>query len=221
MKKFLLALIFAGLMTGTALAQTGIKAGIGLVTMAEEGEDVSREDLEKRAVVAPVLGLTFNLGLSDFFSIQQELLYAQNGGSNTYSVLGTDTKSTYRIHYVELPVLAKLKFGNTDQEGLGFHVAAGPWVAYALSGKYSSKTTRNEVVLLEIERDFTFDEEDDTKRLNYGMIGAAGLSFGKIVLDLRYNFGLNNLLDNDADNNNDNKPVLQTRGVVFTLGYSF
>ena len=214
-------MILCGLMTGAALAQTGIKAGISLVTMAEEGEDVSREDLEKRAVVAPVLGLTFDLGLSDFFSIQPELLYAQSGGSNTYAVLGTSTKSTYRIHYVELPVLAKLKFGNADQAGIGLHLAAGPWVGYALSGKYTSKTTRNEVVLLEVERDLSFDEEDDTKRLNYGMIGAAGLSFGKLVLDLRYNFGLNNLLDNDADNNNDNKPVLQTRGVALTLGFNF
>ena len=104
---------------------------------------------------------------------------------------------------------------------MGFHIAAGPWIGYALNGKYKFKSVQNENVLLEINRDYSFDDQDDTKRLNYGMIGAFGLSVGRGTLDLRYNYGFNNLLDNDADNTNDNKPVQQTRGIALTLGYSF
>ena len=221
MKKLFLAIVFGAIAVSSAFAQVGIKAGVNFATMGEEGQDVSQDDLEHRAIVAPVLGLTFDLNLSDFFTIQPELLYSQSGGKNTYKVLGTVTTSTYRINYLELPVLAKVKFGNADRQGVGFHIAAGPWIGYALSGKYTSKSTLDDTVLFDVNRDYTFDGEDDTKRLNYGMIGAAGLSFGRAVLDLRYNYGINNLLDNDADNTNDNKPVLQTRGVALTLGYTF
>lgn len=218
-----LFLIFAlGVCTSfTAFAQIGFKAGVNIATMAEEGQDVSRDDIENRSIIAPVVGLTFDLNLSDIITIQPELLYSQSGGRNTYTVLGIENTSTYRINYLELPVLAKVQFGNANRDGLGFHIAAGPWVGYAINGRYNFKSVQNEDVLLEINRDYSFDDEDDTKRLNYGMIGAFGISKGRGTLDVRYNYGFNNLLDNDADNTNDNKPVQQTRGVALTLGYSF
>ncbi|MBL7782757.1 MAG: PorT family protein [Saprospiraceae bacterium] len=221
MKKYLFAIALGVMYTSATWAQVGIKAGAAFATISEENENVSRDDIENRSIVAPVVGLTFGMNLGDILTIQPELLYTQNGGSNTYNVLGTETKNTYRIHYLELPVLAKLQFGNADQEGLGFHIAAGPWVGYALGGKYTTKTTADGTTLFEAEDNFTFDEEDDTRRLNYGMLGSAGVSIGNIVLDLRYNYGFNNLLDKDADNTNDNKPVRQTRGVALTLGVNF
>lgn len=221
MKKLFLVFTLALFLAPAAWAQVGIKGGISLATMAEEDENVSREDIEKRSIVTPVVGLTFGMNLGDILVIQPELLYSQGGGSNTYTVLGAETKNTYRIHYLELPVLAKLKFGNFDQESLGFHIAAGPWIGYALSGKYTSKTTADGNTLFEIEDEFTFDDKDDAERMNFGMLGSAGVSFGKLEVDLRYNYGFNNLLDSDADNNNDNKPVLQTRGVALTLGLTF
>jgi Outer membrane protein beta-barrel domain len=218
-----LFLVFAlGVLTSiNAFAQFGIKGGINIATIAEEGQNVSRDDIEHHSVVAPVLGLTFGINLSDIIMIQPELLYSQSGGRNTYTVLGVENTSTYKINYLELPVLAKVKFGNADNKGLGFHIAAGPWIGYAFNGKYKFRSVQGENVLLEVNRDYSFDDEDDTKRLNYGMIGAFGVSMSRTTIDLRYNYGFNNLLDNDADNNNDNKPVQQTRGVALTLGYSF
>lgn len=221
MKKLFLAFTLATLIAPAAWAQVGIKAGVGFATISEEDEQVSRDDIENRSIVTPVVGLTFGMNLGDILVIQPELLYSQGGGSNTFNLLGSETKNTYRIHYLELPVLAKLKFGNADQEGVGFHIAAGPWIGYALSGKYTSKTTAGETTLFEVDDEFTFDDKDDTERLNYGMLGSAGVSFGNLELDLRYNYGFNNLLDRDADNTNDNKPVLQTRGVALTLGLMF
>ncbi len=208
-------------MAAPSFAQLGIKAGGNLATMSQKDEDVSRDDIKNHAIIGPVLGITYEMNIADIISIQPELLYSQSGGSNTYTLLGATVKSKYKINYLELPVLAKLKFGNANKEGVGFHIAAGPWIGYALNGHYNSKATANETVVYEIDRDYTFDNEDDAKRLNYGMIGAAGISFNHLVFDLRYNYGFNNLLDNDADNNNDNKPVLQTRGIALTLGYTF
>jgi len=221
MKKSFLVLTFGMLLAATSFAQFGIKAGANFATMAEEGEGVSRDDIDNRSITGAVVGLTFEMNIADIISIQPELLYSQSGGSNTYTLLGTTTKSKYKINYLELPVLAKLKFGNANQEGFGFHIAAGPWIGYALNGHSNRKTTVGETIISEVDQDYSFDDQDNAKRLNYGMIGAAGISFGHLVFDLRYNYGFNNLLDNDADNNNDNKPVLQTRGIALTLGYNF
>lgn len=199
-------------------AQISIKGGINLATMNEESENLSRDDIERHAVTGPVLGLAFDLRLSALFTIQPELLYSQGGGRNSYTFLGATIESTYRINYLEVPVLAKIELGNAGSEkgGLGVYAAAGPWVGYALNGK--SKVTSP---IGTVEQDFTFDDEDDAKRLNYGLAAGAGINAGKLTLDLRYNFGINNLLDNDADNGNDNKPVRQTRGLALTLGYNF
>lgn len=221
MKKFLFLIFFSGATTAISYAQTGIKFGAGLATVAEQGEDFSRDDVDNNSILTPVIGLSFDMGISNHFTIQPELLFSQSGGRNTYSAFGTTTETSHRISYLEIPVLAKLQLGGGSQEGVGFYVAAGPWAGFALNGKYKSVTTSGSTTLLEINRDYTFDEEDDTKRLNYGVLGAVGLRFGRTTADLRYNYGINNLLDNDTDNNNDNKPILQTRGIVLSLGYSF
>lgn len=221
MKKILFSILISFGAFSAAQAQFGVKAGLNLATVAQEGAGYSRSDVDGKSIVAPVLGLTYEMNLGDILSIQPELLYTQLGGKNTYNVLGTNTESSYRINYLELPVLAKVKFGNENRESTGFYLAAGPWLGYALSGKQRFLSTANGATVLDIDRKYTFDDADDTKRLNYGMIGAAGVSFGRAVLDLRYNYGFNNLLDADANNNNDNKPVLQTRGIALTLGYTF
>ncbi|MBL7827612.1 MAG: PorT family protein [Saprospiraceae bacterium] len=220
MKYSLFSVLFVLFGAVPAFSQLGIKGGIQLATMKQEDENIDQDDLEKHAIIAPVLGVTLDLNITDHFSIQPELLYTQNGGRNTYSYFGVETESTYRINYVEVPVLAKIKVGNPEDGGVGFHVAAGPWLGLAMSGTTHTETTvfGSQIVT---EDKFTFDNEDNAKRANFGVIGAAGISFSNFTLDLRYNYGLNNLLDEDADNNNDNKPVLQTRGLAVTLGVTF
>lgn len=215
-----LSLVICGFFT-TLHAQVGIKGGINLSTVVEENDEVSREDFDNKSIVGPVLGLTFDLGVNDFFSIQPEIYYSQSGGKNTYRLLGSVTESVYRINYIEVPILAKLKFGNAEQQGVGIYVAAGPFAGYALNGKREFKTEMDGTVLFENKEDFTFNNEDNARRLNYGLTGAAGVMFGRLSFDLRYNYGINNLLDKDADNNNDNKPILRTQGLALTLGYSF
>lgn len=220
MKKVIFSILIAGFALN-ASAQVGIKAGLSFATIAERGEGFNFNDVDNKAILAPVIGLTFDMNLSDIITIQPELIYTQLGGKNTYNLLGTQNVVSYRFNYLELPVLAKVTFGNEDRTGLGLYLAAGPWIGYAFNGKRNIVSTANGTVLIDSERRYTFDDVDDARRINYGLIGAAGLSFGRAFIDVRYNYGFNNLLDSDADNNNDNRPVLQTRAVALTLGYTF
>ena len=63
--------------------------------------------------------------------------------------------------------------------------------------------------------------KDRQKRFDYGGQVGAGVSIGKLFLDVRYSLGFNNLLDSDANNNNDNSAYLRTRGLGVTIGYMF
>lgn len=62
-----------------------------------------------------------------FFYVQPELNFLQKGATNTHF----GTMATSKLNYLELPLLAKLKFNVSSIKPF---VLAGPSVAYALSG---------------------------------------------------------------------------------------
>lgn len=215
----LLATIFA---TSQILAQVSIKAGVNFASISESATLETYESLKNNSVAGFQAGLSFDLGLSKVFTIQPELLYIQKGGKSTY-VINENNKFVSRLYYnyVEVPVLAKLKF--YSEGGSGFYLLGGPFIGLAVSGK-----SKNSVTLFgnttTTEEEFNFDnddEEDRQRRTDWGVSFGGGLKFGQLFLDARYNLGINNLLDTDTNNQNDDKPYRRTRGLGLTLGYEF
>ena len=220
---FLLAALIGVAFLPASFAQIGIKAGVNLANMAQDESIENYSDYEKKSVVGFQAGLTLDLGLSDLFTIQPEVLYIQKGGKSTFTANDNNKlESRYYYNYVEVPVLAKLKFYGADG-GSGFYFLAGPYVSLALSGKVKTDLT----VLgqtTSTEDDFVFNNDDArarAKRLDYGVSFGGGIKINRLFLDLRYSYGLNNVLDNDADNNNDDKPFLRHRGIGLTAGVEF
>ena len=220
-------LLFAALTTAAFVtrtnAQIGIKAGVNFASIAQNETEASYTDYEKKSVTGFQGGLTFDLGLSDIFTIQPEVLFIQKGGKSTYRADDNNKLvNRYYFNYIDVPILAKLKFYG-DGGGSGFYFIAGPYVGLAMSGKVKSTLT----VLgadTESEDDFTFDNDTDqerAKRLDYGVSFGGGVKINRLILDLRYNLGINNISDNDADNTNDEKPFLRHRGIGLTAGIEF
>lgn len=215
-KKTTLALLL--MLTALAVqAQVGLKAGVNFSNMLFEEDEASIEDLARNGATNFTAGLTFILPLSDAVAIQPELLYAQKGGSSTYSFAGVETTNELKYNYLDIPLLLRLSLGDTHGEGLGIYLNGGPYVAYAFSGKSITETP-----LGTVETEFTFDDVDDQKRIDYGFALGGGLTLGNLFFDVRYNRGTNNLLDDDADNSNDEGfKKLQHRGVALTAGLIF
>ncbi len=208
--------------TTNSQAQIAIKAGVNIASISESARLEQYESLKNNSVTGFQAGLAFDLGLSEFFTIQPEVLYIQKGGKSTYQ-LNEDNKIVSRLYYnyVEVPVLAKLKF--FSESGKGLYILAGPFVGLALSGKVKTTTTLLGDTTTEEDK-FEFDNDDKgerQRRTDWGVSFGGGLKFGHVFLDARYNLGVNNLLDNDADNQNDDKPYRRTRGIGVTLGYEF
>lgn len=204
-------------------AQVAVKAGVNLASVAESAQLEEYNELKNKSVVGFQAGLAFDLAPSSVFSLQPELLFIQKGGKSLYQIDENNKfESRYYYNYVEVPVLAKIKFG-AQGNGSGFYLLGGPYAGLAFSGK-----AKNTVTILgntsTSEETFEFDNNDAevrNRRLDWGVSFGGGLKFGRTFVDLRYNLGINNLLDSDADNQNDNRPYRRNRGVGLTIGYQF
>lgn len=203
-------------------AQLAIKAGVNFASISESATLESYESLDKNSVTGFQAGLSYDLGLSNIFTIQPELLYIQKGGKSSF-VINENNQIVTRLYYnyIEVPVLAKLKFYKPG--GSGFYLVGGPFAGLAISGKSKTSTTVFGNTTTS-EDEFRFENDDEgerQRRTDWGVSFGAGVKFGNAFLDARYNLGINNLLDDDANNQNDDKPYRRTRGIGVVLGFEF
>ena len=193
----------------------GLKGGLNLASMAQENAP------DVQYAVAGAGGLTFDLNLWNHFTLQPELLFIQKGSKTRYEVLGLNFEQIITLNYLEIPVLAKVRFGNYgEDEDFGLYAAIGPWAGFALNGK--SRTTQflsNGIRGDSTVEEFRFDASDNRKRFDYGACAAFGMVINRILLEGRYNYGLAKVLP--ASTGTDTTPVQQTRGISVTLGVVF
>ncbi len=206
-----------------AQAQLSIKGGLNLASMAESKAPTTLGDVEQQSVIGLQGGVAFDLSLSDLLSVQPEVLFMQKGGKNSFSI-NKDNRVETRLfyNYVEVPVLLKVKFLLGD-DGPGIYLLAGPYAGLAVSGKAEVATTLlgNTNTLVEKFEFANDDPAERQRRLDYGFYGGLGVKIGSIYAEARYGLGLNNLLDNDAANQNDDPPFRRNRGIGIMIGYSF
>ncbi len=148
------------------------------------------------------LALVAEYAISDNFAFQPELEFVKKGFRikenfgvelfNTPLPLGVNVESRFR--YVNMPLLAKVKFGDNVVKG---YALAGPTFGYALNGNLITKAN----VIIDIKLlDEKIDLQDiDYQRLEVGGMLGAGLSFdtnaGQFFIDARYNHGFTELYD--------------------------
>ena len=171
MKHYLIGVIAALMITGTAMAQHnnfGIKGGLNAYTIYSD--DNSSADTK----IGFHLGLISHIHLGNQFAIQPELIYSTQGSQYTIG----STTAKLNLNYVNVPLLFQYMFDN------GFRLMAGPQVGFLVSAKTEIDNTKTDV-------------KDNLKKIELAFgIGASYVhppsGFG---VDARYNFGLNNIND--------------------------
>jgi hypothetical protein len=132
----------------------------------------------------------FNLGFygqilsSDVFAIQPELLFSTKGSKIEYGGNLLDQTVKYNLSYLDLPVLAVFKLGESAE----IHV--GPYVSYLLAANISHDG--------DLGSGTDDVDRDHLKSFDYGLSGGFGLNFGSVQVGARYNYGLAKLEDSDA-----------------------
>lgn len=131
----------------------------------------------------------FNLGFygqvlsSDVFALQPELLFSTKGSKIEYGGNLFDQTIKYNLSYLDIPILAVFKLGESAE----IHI--GPYVGYLLGASITHEGDLGNAVD-EIDR-------DHLKPFDYGLAGGFGLNFGNVQVGARYNYGLAKLADSD------------------------
>ncbi len=176
MKKLFILSTLLTILCLTAQAQDarfGVKGGFNLNSYA-------LQNLESSGIRLGIqLGVLAEIGLenSDLFYVQPEVLFTTKGAK--YNVNTIEVKENHS--YIDVPVL--LKFKPLDI----VHLFAGPQISFLASGNYKYQVDGGEVKI---------DDRETFKNLDFGLAAGLGITVYNILVDLRYNLGLGNVIDN-------------------------
>ncbi len=132
-------------------------------------------------------GLFATLALNEWFALQPELLYAAKGIDKSERSDGAPI--SIKLHYIELPVLAKLTIPT--------HTMLTPslFVGPALAFNVGAKVKPNDI--------YSVDVSDLVKTVDFGWTFGGGLDFDlaglRLTLDARYTLGLTDISDIPAE----------------------
>lgn len=164
-------------------------------------------------------GFGFSVPVSHHFEIQPEILFHQKGWKDSESNGTASGSETYTLNYLEIPVLAKVKFGT-------FYVTAGPSVAVGLGGNYdyhlsSGSTHVSGSGKIKFGTPASNANPDDVyidNAVDVGLqLGGGVMLANRIIIDLRYGLGLRNMFNADPSHGlSDNKSKL--RSLQLTVG---
>lgn len=184
MKRFLIiglaALSVAVLLPQNAAAGVGLKGGLALSKFSLSLSEPPPFPFTN--LTGPVGGVYFSIGLGPL-AIQPEILYARMGAKGEYE----DVTIEYQLDYIHVPVLLKLRV-----------IPAGPIRPIVYAGGYGSYLLKAKGVMTGEGISESEDLEDMFEKLDYGVLGGAGLEFKlpgvSLSVEGRYNLGLANIM---------------------------
>jgi len=170
-------------------------------------------------------GVVGELGLTNHFALQSELNLIKKGlqfdedfNADVFNMnlpLGVTTEA--RFTYIEVPVLAKLKFGEGPLQA---YAIAGPTFGYTVSGRLDNKGK----ALLEIDLGSV---DIDLDQINYerfevgaqaGLGAVLKLGGTQLFADARYGLGFTELYDIPVfEEKVKNKGISLSAGIMFNL----
>lgn len=195
MKKFLMMLVMATVAM-TASAQNTLrdkgsftlqpKAGVGIGTISGSWTTIGGE--KDKARIGFVAGLEGEYYAADWFGLAVGLNYAQQG----FKFEGEDFKETTKLDYLNVPIVGNFYVAK------GLALKTGFQFGFLMNAKLDSQ-----------------DIKDLCNKVNFAIPIGVSYEIENVVLDLRYNLGLNKT--NKADNGNKARTDL----IQITLGYKF
>ena len=204
MKKVLLIAVIALLSLSNVNAQDvkfGAKTGLNLSNYTGDVENSETK-------IGFNIGAFVEIGLSDKFTFQPELLFSTQGAKSEDSEGSDSFEQTIKANYLNVPLM--LKYAVSDKFALEF----GPQIGFLLSANREGTQTFDGNTDI-INEDF----KDSFKSIDFGLnFGASFDIVENIFIGARYNLGLANILDFE-DMDSDDKA--QNSVFSISVGYRF
>ena len=149
--------------------------------------------------VGLVAGVEGEYQVSDIFSVSAGVLYSMQGAKQEFSVLNQTFKNTYKLDYINVPIMANVYV----TKGLAVKLGIQP-------GFLVSSTTKAEANTFLGTGSSTNDIK--AKSVDFSIPVGISYEYNNFQLDARYNWGLTKVFENYKAKNS----VFQ-----ITLGYKF
>lgn len=195
--------VFSLLMAVTLQAQTsiGFRAGINYGSVSEP-DVIGKIIPDFENIVGTNFALVTEIGITNQFAIQPELTFTQKGFKikegidiNLFNIpLPLGVKATTKVNYLEVPLLAKVKFGNDQIQS---YLTVGPVLSFAAGGRFKTQAQ----LLFDIP---VIDKKLDLDALGYNRFEfsasvGGGVSVntgnGSLFVDARYVHGFTDVYD--------------------------
>ena len=111
----------------------GAKAGVNFATIT--GDETSGVDSR----TAFHIGGVAEIVISEKFSFQPELMYSGQGAKESYSEEGYSEDYTYKLDYLNVPLMAKFYVAE------GFSLEAGPQIGLGISATFNLNKYLNNI----------------------------------------------------------------------------
>jgi len=204
-----LALLLVGLLTSPGFSgiKLGVKGGFSLADLTFKPELTNSPLASKAGAVG---GISLNVNIASFFSLQPEVLYVQKGTKGSDTVEGVEITGKYELDYVEVPLLLNFSFP----------IAGSSFVPSVYAGPYAGFNARAKIKVTEDGESYSEDFKDEVKDTDFGLTFGIGLGkkigSGKITIDVRYDLGLTNIAEGMAEGES-----VKNKSWLFMLGYYF
>ena len=167
------------------------KVGVSIANLTE------LKDTDPR--VGVVAGVEGEYQASDIFSVSAGVLYSMQGSKYEYELLNQKYKSTNKLDYINVPIMANVYV----TKGLAVKLGVQP-------GFNVSSSNKQEVNTFAGSGSSTFDVK--AKSVDFSIPVGLSYEYNNFQLDARYNWGLTKAFENGKAKNS----VFQ-----ITLGYKF
>lgn len=211
--KIMLKLIYGVMLvalTLPTLAQSfGIKGGLNLANMIVKDDDGTMSD-DFKMNPGYLVGLTAEIPVAETASFETGLFLSTKGfkmnEEETFNGSTYTFKSKANLLYLDIPLLAKAYFDAGPSKIYG---AFGPYLGYGLSGKIKSEVTGGgETETDEEDVDWGSGEDNELKRLDYGLMAGVGIEVSSLQIGLNYSLGLANIASTTENGSKANNRVL-------------
>lgn len=171
-------------LASSSFAQSfGIKAGLNLSNMVMKDDDDTYSD-DYKILPGFHAGVVAEIPFSDMFSFEPGLILSTKGfkyeESEEYMGETIEAKMKTSLFYLDIPLNLKVNFGTDNMKIYG---TFGPYLGMGLSGKYKAEASfmgESETETEDIKWG-TSEDDDDLKRLDFGLGVGAGVQFGPIT----------------------------------------
>lgn len=144
----------------------GIKGGFLFTSFSSAEQDFDNSN-------GTAIGIFFGGNRTGAVGVMGELLYARKK-------IGEDPFET-TLHFLEIPILARVNIGSSSVNGLSFYGLLGP--VFDIKFKEALEGVG--------------DIDDNYESFDLGIIAGGGVEFLRFIAEARYNWGLRNIVSGD------------------------